>query len=65
MRVGLKSMDTSGYEYIQGIFNQIFQYKTGYLTDERGRAGMGEGAVGRASTIGFRSITPKPFEIFE
>ena len=22
-------------------------------------------AVGRASTIGFRSITPKPFEIFE
>ena len=29
-----------------------------------GRAGGGEG-VGRASTIGFRSITPKPFEIFE
>ena len=40
-----------------------------------GRAGEGAGggvggmagrwAGGRASTIGFRSITPKPFEIFE
>ena len=29
-----------------------------------GRAGEG-GVVGRASTIGFRSITAKPFEIFE
>ena len=26
---------------------------------------VGGRAVGRASTIGFRSITPKPFQIFE
>ena len=29
-----------------------------------GRVGAGQ-AVGRASTIGFQSITPKPFDIFE
>ena len=53
-------------------FNQVFQQKTlviklmnvgGWVG---GRPGGGCGrAVGRVSTIGFQSITPKPFETFE